>query len=66
MNNFNKKFVKVDTTEGEWALFDDNWSRFKRMANLVNEDEIRDNLRQCCSPSLNKPLFDVKGPLHLR
>ena len=53
--------VDVDITEGEWAVFRDNWSRFKRMANLVTVLEIRDNLRQCCFAPLNKQLFDVKG-----
>ena len=53
--------VDEDTTEGEWAVFEDNWLRFKRMANLTDVVDIRDNLRQCCSTSLNKRLFDVKG-----
>ena len=53
--------IDVDTTESEWAVFDDNWSRFKRMAKLVAVDEVRDNLRQCCATQLNKRLFDVKG-----
>ena len=53
--------IDIDTTESEWAIFDDKWSRFKRMARLTTADEIRDNLRQCCEPQLNKRLFDVKG-----
>ena len=53
--------IDIDTSEGEWALFDDEWARFKQMAKLVVDDEIRDNLRQCCTPQLNKRLFDVKG-----
>ena len=53
--------VDENTTEGEWAVFEDNWLRFKRMANLTDVVDIRDNLRQCCSTSLNKRLFDVKG-----
>ena len=31
------------------------------MARLTTADEIKDNLRQCCEPQLNKRLFDVKG-----
>ena len=42
-------------------MFEDQWARFKRMAKLTVIEEIRDNLRQCCSPQLNKRLFDVKG-----
>ena len=53
--------VDLDTSEGEWAVFEDNWSRFKRMAKLTTDVEIRDNLRQCCSAQLNMRLFDVKG-----
>ena len=53
--------IDHETTEGEWAVFDDNWARFKRMANLTDVEGIRDNLRQCCSPSLNKRLFDLKS-----
>ncbi len=57
--------VDVDTTEGEWAVFEDNWGRFKRMSKLTAATEIRDNLRQCCAAQLNKMLFDVKGPATL-
>lgn len=53
--------VDVDSTEGEWAIFDDEWSLYKRMAKLTAIDDIRDNLRQCCSVQLNKILFDLKG-----
>ena len=57
--------VDFETTEGEWAVFIDEWERFKRMANLVETVGIRDNLRQCCSSSLNKRLFDLKSPATL-
>ena len=57
-----RPIVDIDTTDGEWAIFDDQWSRYKRMAKLTALDDIRDNLRQCCGPSLNKRLFDLKGP----
>jgi hypothetical protein len=53
--------VEFETTESEWAVFEDEWERFKRMANVSTVVEIRDNLRQCCSSSLNKRLFDLKG-----
>ena len=43
------------------GYFEDKWSRFKRMANLTEAQEIRDNLRQCCADQLNKRLFDVQG-----
>ena len=53
--------IDIDTSEGEWSVFEDQWSRFKRMAKLTDLEDIRDNLRQCCSTQLNKRLFDVKG-----
>ena len=53
--------VDIDTSEGEWSVFEDQWARFKRMAKLTDIEDIRDNLRQCCSTQLNKRLFDVKG-----
>ena len=53
--------VDLETTEGEWAVFEDNWMRFKRMSKLTGDGDVRDNLRQCCSSQLNKRLFDVKG-----
>ena len=53
----NRPSVDVDTTEGEWAIFDDEWSRYKRMAKLTAINDIRDNLRQCCTSQLNKILF---------
>ena len=57
--------VDVETSESEWLLFDDNWKRYKRMAKLTAEEDIRDNLRQCCSEHLNKRLFDIRGPAAL-
>ena len=53
--------IDIDTSEGEWSVFEDQWGRFKRMAKLTDLEDIRDNLRQCCSSQLNKRLFDVKG-----
>ena len=53
--------VDVETTESEWSMFEDNWARFKRMANLTAVPDVRDNLRQCCSTALNKRLFDLNS-----
>ena len=33
--------VDMDTTEGEWGLFLDNWARYKRMSNLVDLTDLR-------------------------
>ena len=53
--------IDIETTEGEWAIFEDQWARFKRMAKLTTTVDIRDNLRQCCADQLNKRLFDIRG-----
>ena len=53
--------IDIETTEGEYAIFEDQWSRFKRMAKLTTIEDIRDNLRQCCTEQLNKRLFDIQG-----
>ena len=53
--------VDVETAEGEWSIFLDQWARFKRMASLATRLEINDNLRQCCSDQLNRRLFDIRG-----
>ena len=53
--------VDVEASESEWQLFDDHWKRYKRMAKLATDEEIRDNLRQCCTEHLNKRLFDIWG-----
>ena len=39
----------MDTTEGEWGIFEDSWARYKRMTGLEDMDTIRDELRECCS-----------------
>ena len=53
--------IDIETTEGEYAIFEDQWSRFKRMAKLTTIVDIRDNLRQSCTDQLNKRLFDTRG-----
>lgn len=57
--------IDIDTTESEWLVFHDNWSRFKRMSHITARTDIIDNLRQCCTPQLNRRLFDMKGPTTL-
>ena len=57
--------IDLETTESEWAVIMDGWERFKRMAKLTAAEDIRDNLRQCCSASVNKRLFDMKGAASL-
>ena len=52
----------MDTTEGEWGIFEDSWARYKRMTGLEDMDTIRDELRECCSKQLNTRLVQMHGP----
>ena len=45
----------------EWALFDDSWGRYKKMANITDLETIRMELRAACSPDVNKMLFEFVG-----
>jgi len=44
-----------------WRLFLDKWSRFKTMAKLEDAAEICLNLRESCSPDINRLLFQYVG-----
>ena len=54
--------LDMDTTEGEWGIFEDSWARYKRMTGLEDMDTIRDELRECCSKQLNTRLVQMYGP----
>ena len=54
--------LDMDTTEGEWGIFEDSWARYKRMTGLEDMDTIRDELRECCSKQLNTRLIQMHGP----
>ena len=45
----------------EWALFDDSWGRYKKMANITDLETIRMELRAACSTDVNKMLFEFVG-----
>ena len=45
----------------EWALFEDSWGRYKKMAKLVDLESIRMELRAACSQDVNKMLFEFVG-----
>ena len=52
----------MDTTEGEWGIFEDSWARYKRMTGLEEEGLLRDKLRECCSKQLNTRMVQMYGP----
>ena len=54
-----RPLVNANIDDREWALFEDSWKRYKKMCKLTNGDveNIRLELRACCSPDVNKFLF---------
>ena len=56
--------VNANIDDREWALFEDSWKRYKKMCKLASEDveNIRLELRACCSSDVNKFLFEYVGP----
>ena len=44
--------LDMDTTEGEWAIFEDSWAMYTRMTGLVDAEGIRDEMRECCTKQL--------------
>ena len=59
--------VNANIDDREWALFIDSWGRYKRMSKLKDEDveNIRLELRECCSSDVNKFLFEYIGATKL-
>ena len=48
-----------------WSLFLDKWERFKLMSKLEANHEICLNLRESCSPEINRLLFQFIGKVDL-
>jgi hypothetical protein len=57
--------LDMDTTEGEWGIFEDCWARYKRMTGLVDTEGIRDEMRECCTKQLNTRLVQMHGSVVL-
>ena len=49
--------VEANINDNDWALFEDTWKRYKIMARIRDDAEIRMELRAACSPDVNKLLF---------
>ena len=54
--------IGLDTTEAEWALFIDSWTRYKSMCGLADPAVIRNELRTTCTADANRLLFELVGP----
>ena len=52
--------VDLGFSETQWAFFEDEFKLYKRRAAL-QPDQVKDELRACCSKELRKTLFDFVG-----
>ena len=53
--------IESDLDEMSWEIFLDNFSRYKKMANLQTNEEICMELREACSKDVNKSLYQYIG-----
>ena len=62
-----RPIIHANIDDQEWALVEDSWGRYKKMCRLNEADveSIRLELRECCSPEVNKFLFEYVGPAKL-
>ena len=52
--------IDLDSTEGKWAFFCNEWKLYKRRAKLPTSSP--EELRACCSDELRQELFNFVGP----
>ena len=52
--------IDLGFSETQWAFFEDEWNLYKRRAAL-QPDQLKDELRACCSKDLRRTLFDFVG-----
>ena len=57
--------IIASCSETDWAIFEDSWKRYKRMARIVEEEDKIMELRSCCSGEVNKMLFEFVGATKL-
>lgn len=57
--------IEANLSDGDWALFEDTWKRYKSMTSLSKVEDIRMELRASCSSDVNKLLFEFVGPATL-
>ena len=59
--NPDRPTINAGLDDREWALFNDTWTRYKTMINVVEVGAIRMELRAACSDDVNKLLFEYVG-----
>ena len=57
-----RPLIALDATDGDWALFIDEWTQYKDMCGLKDSAVIRNELRSACTPETNRLLFELIGP----
>ena len=53
--------IDIDSSDSDWAMFLDPWTRYKVMTEISDPSEIRNELRSTCSQVVNRLLFDFVG-----
>ena len=54
--------IDADCSDNQWVIFQDAWERYKQMASITTNAEIRNELRSACSSKVNEMLFNFVGP----
>lgn len=54
--------IDFESTETDWEIFKEDWSRYKQMSMLLEINDIRNELRAACSKEVNRMLFSFIGP----
>jgi len=57
--------VKLESSETDWALFNDEWVRYKEMTRINRSADLRNELRLACPQEVGKLLFDLFGAAKL-
>lgn len=57
-----RPLIDADCSDNQWVIFQDTWGRYKQMASLTADGEIRNELRSSCSSKVNEMLFNFVGP----
>ena len=52
--------IDLGANEAQWSFFLDEWKSYKRRTS-IEESQLVDELRACCSKELRKTLFDFVG-----
>ena len=53
--------IETEVDDLGWQIFVDAWARYKKMSELINEEETCLELRECCSVEVNKLLYEFTG-----